>query len=143
MSKDRVSDYIFDLDRFSSFEGRTGPYLQYQAVRIKSILRKAEDQGLTTGPMISPGVDAERGLILELFRLGAVVERSIELRSPHHIAEYVYQVAAVFSRFYDVCHILSEPDRARQSSWLELSVWTLKALERLLDLLGIEIPDRM
>jgi len=143
LSKDRVSDYIFDLDRFSSFEGKTGPYLQYQAVRIKSILRKATEQSLQTGPMIPPEVEAERSLILELLQLGAHIERSIESRSPHHLAEYGYQLAAAFSRFYDLCHILSESDPARQSSWLGLSDWTLRALERLLDLLGIEVPDRM
>lgn len=143
LSKDRVSDYIFDLDRFSSFEGKTGPYLQYQAVRIKSILRKASEQSLQIGPLIPPEVEAERSLILELLQLGAYVERSIESRSPHHLAEYGYQLAASFSRFYDLCHILSESDPARQSSWLGLSDWTLRALERLLDLLGIEVPDRM
>ena len=76
-----MSDYIFDLDRFSSFEGKTGPYLQYQAVRIKSILRKAAEQGFKTGPMIPPEVEVERSLLLELLQFGAFTERSIEARS--------------------------------------------------------------
>jgi arginyl-tRNA synthetase len=139
----RASDYIFDLDRFSSFEGKTGPYLQYAAVRIKSILRKAAERGLTPGEIIPPGVEAERDLMLALLRLPEVVQRAIDLRAPNHVADYAHALAGRFNRFYDVCHILSEPDPARRASWLALVGWTLVALERLLDLLGIEVPDRM
>ncbi len=139
----RASDYVFDLERFSSFEGKTGPYLQYASVRIKSILRRAEEASISAGTMAPPGVDVERDLVLDLLRLPEVVQRAIDLRAPNHIAEFAYGVATRFNRFYDTCHILSEPDPLRQASWLALSTWTLKALERLLDLLGIEIPDRM
>jgi arginyl-tRNA synthetase len=139
----RVSDYVFDLDRFSSFEGKTGPYLQYAAVRIKSILRKAAEAGLSQGEISPPAVDVERDLVIDLLRLPEVVQRAIDLRSPNHVAEFAYGVAGRFNRFYDTCHILSEPDPVRQASWLALSAWALRALERLLDLLGIEIPDRM
>ena len=139
----RTSDYVFDLNRFSSFEGKTGPYLQYAAVRIKSILRKAEDRELSPGEILPPGVDAERGLMLGLLRFPEVIQRSVDLRAPNHVAEYAHNLAGRFNRFYDVCHILSEPDPARQASWLALVAWTLKTLERLLDLLGIEVPDRM
>jgi arginyl-tRNA synthetase len=139
----RVSDYVFDLDRFSSFEGKTGPYLQYAAVRIKSILRRADQAGLTAGDLIPPSVDVERELMLDLLHLPEVVERAINLRAPNHIAEYAYNVAGRFNRFYDVCHILSEPDPSRQGSWLMLATWALAVLDRLLQLLGIEIPDRM
>ncbi|MFV1961344.1 MAG: arginine--tRNA ligase, partial [Acidimicrobiia bacterium] len=139
----RSSDYVLDLERFSSFEGKTGPYLQYAAVRIKSILRKATEQGLSTGNIIGPSVDVERELILELLNLPAVIDRSIELRAPNHIAEYAHTLAGRFNRFYDVCHILSEPDPQQQASWLQLSTWPLAALEHLLDMLGIEIPNRM
>jgi arginyl-tRNA synthetase len=139
----RVSDYVFDLDRFSSFEGKTGPYLQYAAVRIKSILRKAAEAGLSHGEISPPEVDVERDLVLDLLRLPEVIERAIDLRSPNHVAEFAYGVAGRFNRFYDTCHILSEADPVRQASWLALSAWALRALERLLDLLGIEIPDRM
>jgi arginyl-tRNA synthetase len=139
----RISDYVFDLDRFSSFEGKTGPYLQYAAVRVKSILRRAGEQGIGEGPLISPTVDAERDLVLELLRLPEVMDRAISLRAPNHIAEFAYEVAGRFNRFYDTCHILSERDLERRGSWLSLAAWTLRALERLLDLLGIEVPDRM
>jgi arginyl-tRNA synthetase len=139
----RASDYIFDLDRFSSFEGKTGPYLQYAAVRVKSILRRAGQEGLAAGELAPPSVDPERDLTLELLRLPEVVERAIALRAPNHIAEYAYAVAGRFNRFYDACHILTESDPDRQRSWLALAGWTLAVLERLLELLGIEVPDRM
>ncbi len=139
----RVSDYVFDLERFSSFEGKTGPYLQYAAVRIKSILRKAAEAELSAGGITPPEVDAERDLMVDLLRLPEVIQRAIDLRSPNHVAEFAYGVAGRFNRFYDTCHILSETDPVRQASWLTLAEWTLDALQRLLDLLGIEIPDRM
>lgn len=139
----RTSDYVFDLDRFSSFEGKTGPYLQYAAVRIKSILRRASSAGLAPGSLLAPTVDTERDLMLELLRLPEVVGRAIELRAPNHVAEYAFDLAGTFNRFYDTCHILSETDESRRDSWLALSTWALTALERLLDLLGIEVPDRM
>jgi arginyl-tRNA synthetase len=139
----RSSDYIFDLERFASFEGKTGPYLQYAAVRIKSILRHANTQGLSVGPITDPGLDVERLLMLELIHLPEVIDRAIALRAPNHIAEYAHGLAGRFNRFYDECHILSETNPARQSSWLALSQWTLTALEQLLQLLGIETPHRM
>jgi arginyl-tRNA synthetase len=139
----RSSDYILDLERFGSFEGKTGPYLQYAAVRIKSILRKAGERGLSAGTMIEPRVDVERELVLELLNFPEVIDRAIDLRAPNHVADYAHVLAGRFNRFYDACHILSEPDVQFQASWLGLSQWTLATLERLLDLLGIEIPDRM
>jgi arginyl-tRNA synthetase len=143
LSNHRTSNYIFDLDRFSAFEGKTGPYLQYSAVRIKSILRRAADRGLETGDIIAPAVPQERGLMLRLVRLPEVIQRSVDLRAPNVLAEYAYEVATDFSRFYEHCHILSEEDPARQASWLGLVSLTLGVLTLLLDLLGIEIPERM
>jgi arginyl-tRNA synthetase len=139
----RSSDYLFDIDRFSSFEGKTGPYLQYAAVRIKSILRKASEQSLSEGEILSPSVDEERDLLIELLHLPEIVQRSIDLRAPNHLAEYAYTVAGQFNRFYDACHILSEVDPARQASLLAIAGWALRSLETLLDLLGISVPDRM
>jgi arginyl-tRNA synthetase len=139
----RASDYVFDLDRFSEFEGKTGPYLQYAAVRVKSILRKGAEQGLEPGRIIEPAARSERALVLRLLGLPEVIDRAIELRAPNHVAEYSHLLAGEFNRFYDECHILSEEDPAQQASWLAVSAWTLRALELLLHLLGIEIPDRM
>jgi arginyl-tRNA synthetase len=143
LSNHRASNYVFDLDRFASFEGKTGPYLQYSAVRIKSILRKAGEQGLASGPITPASVDAERDLMLYLGRLPQTVERAFELRAPNHLAEYAYDLSTHFNRFYEACHILSESDSARQASWLALVDTTLRQLVLVLDLLGIEIPERM
>ena len=139
----RSSDYVFDLERFSSFEGKTGPYIQYAAVRSKSILRKASERGLEPGPIIAPSVGVERDLALELFRLPEVIDRSIDLRAPNHVAEYAHSLAGQWNRFYGQCHILTETDPARRGSWLALAEWTGSALATLLHLLGIEVPDRM
>lgn len=139
----RTSDYVFDLDRFSSFEGKTGPYLQYAAVRVKSILRKAEERSIDPGPLIPPTTDAERDLILHLLQFPEVIDRTMELRAPNHIAEYAFETAGAFNRFYDTCHILSEEDPARRAGWLGLAKWSLATLELGLHLLGIEVPDRM
>ncbi|MEE8486133.1 MAG: arginine--tRNA ligase [Acidimicrobiia bacterium] len=143
LSNHRMSNYVFDIDRFSAFEGKTGPYLQYSAVRIKSILRKASDAGISAGPFIAPSVDQERVLMLRLVRVQEIVYRAATLRAPNVIAEYAYEVATDFSRFYEHCHILREKDGARQASWLSLVEVTLASQTVLLDLLGIEIPERM
>jgi arginyl-tRNA synthetase len=143
LSNHRTSNYIFDLERFSAFEGKTGPYLQYSAVRIKSILRRAAGQGLEAGEIMAPTVPQERGLMLRLVRLPEVIQRAVDLRAPNVLAEYTYDVATDFSRFYEHCHILSEEDPVRQASWLGLVSLTLTVLTLLLDLLGIEIPERM
>lgn len=143
LSNHRTSNYLFDLDRFVSFEGKTGPYLQYSAVRIKSILRNARNAGLSRGPLVPPVVDSERNLTLFLARLPEVLERAFDLRAPNHLAEYAYELATVFNRFYEQCHILREQDPARQASWLALVDLALGELNLLLDLLGIEVPERM
>jgi arginyl-tRNA synthetase len=139
----RSSDYVFDLERFVSFEGKTGPYLLYGAVRIRSVLRKAGELGLTAGPILPPSVDAERKLMLQLTRLPQVVDRAIEFRAPNQLAEHAYELVAAFSTFYEACHILREEDTGRQASWLNLVDITLRQVELLLSLLAIEAPERM
>lgn len=139
----RTSDYIFDIDRFTSFEGKTGPYLQYGAVRIKSILRNTAEKGFVPGDLLPPQVEAEKNLMLQLDRIDEVLNRTIELRAPNHLAEYAYDLTATFSRFYDSCHVLNEPDSDRRSSLLRLVETTLTVLELSLGFLGIEVPDRM
>jgi arginyl-tRNA synthetase len=143
LSNHRMSNYVFDLDRFASFEGKTGPYLLYGAVRIKSILRRAEELGLSAGNVLPPVHPAERQLMLTVALFPEAVDRAIEGRAPNHVAEYAYGLATDFNRFYDVCHILRQEDKERQASWLTLVTITLATLERSLGLLGIEVPDRM
>ena len=139
----RAKDYVFDLERFSSFEGRTGPYLLYTAVRAKSILRKAQAQGIEPGAIIGPAGSEERELMLKLTELPDVLAHTYETRAPNHLADYVYNLALIFNRFYRDYHILSEEDPARQASWLALSVYTMRQVEHVLSLMGIEVPERM
>jgi arginyl-tRNA synthetase len=139
----RTSNYIFDLDRFVSFEGKTGPYLQYAAVRIHSIERRATGAGITAGPIVAPTVDEERALMLHVSSLPEVIERAWDLRAPNGLAEYAFELSGAFNRFYEHCHILNEEDPARQASWLQLALLTRRVLVQCLDLLGIEIPERM
>lgn len=139
----RAKDYVFDLERFSSFEGRTGPYLLYTAVRTKSILRRAEEAGLQTGQILPPAGEEERELMLKLTELPDVMAYAYETRAPNHLADYVYNLAITFNRFYREFHILSEEDAARQASWLALALYSLQQIELVLSLLGIEVPERM
>ena len=136
-------DYVFDLDRFASFEGKTGPYLLYTAVRIKSILRKASDQNLTIGPLVAPSSNNERSLLLKLAALPDQLKTAYEQRAPHFLCDYVYDLSSVFSAFYRDHHILREGDAARQASWLELSRMSLSVIELVTGILGIDVPDRM
>jgi len=138
----RTSNYVFDLDRFTSFEGKTGPYLLYAAVRIKSVLRKAEEAGFKPGE-ICVGHDAERALVLQLDAFAATLLQAREKRMPHILCEHVYNLAQGFSAFYAALPIASEEDAGLRASRLALSAAVLKQLETGLDLLGIRVPERM
>lgn len=141
LSNHRSSNYVFDLDRFTSFEGKTGPYLLYAAVRIGSILRNASGEPI--GPITRLTGGADSALALHLARFPEIVLRTVELRAPNHLAEYAYELSQVFNRFYEECHILSEPDMELRASWLGLAQLTRTVLTTALDVLGIDVPDRM
>jgi arginyl-tRNA synthetase len=142
LSNSRTTSYVFDLDRFMSFEGKTGPYLLYQAVRIKSLLRKGADQGVTAGPIIITE-PAERDLALTLDAFSQAVTEAYDKRMPHVIAEHAYRLAQAFSKFYAACPVLIAPDAATRDSRLALSKAALDQLETALTLLGIDTPERM
>ncbi len=142
LQHDRESDYIFNISRFSKFEGRTGPYLQYAGVRIKSLLFKAEKAGVAFAPVhIEKAIERQIALTLDRFHL--VVERAAELRKPHILAEHMFALAGLYSQFYHDSRILNEEDSTRAGSWLSLSKAVLAQLELGLSLLGIDIPERM
>ncbi|HEU4825088.1 MAG TPA: arginine--tRNA ligase [Dongiaceae bacterium] len=142
LSNHRIANYVFDLDRFVRFEGKTGPYLLYAAVRIKSILRKAEAQGDTPGAILPPE-PGERDLILALGALPDAIQAAYDERAPNKIADYAYGLAQTFSTYYNQFHILSEQNDALRRSRLGLAALTLRALELSLALLGIDVPERM
>ncbi|MDR6530365.1 arginyl-tRNA synthetase [Caulobacter rhizosphaerae] len=138
----RGTSYVFDLDRFTSFEGKTGPYLLYQSVRIKSILRKATEQKVVSGPIVV-GEPAERDLTLLLDAFEGALSEAYDKKAPNFIAEHAYKLAQTFSKFYAACPILSADEPSVRASRLALAQTTLKQLELALDLLGIEAPERM
>jgi arginyl-tRNA synthetase len=141
LSNYRGTSYKFDLDRFMTFEGKTGPYLLYQAVRIKSILRRAENEGVIAGG-IDIEHDAERALALALDAFDGALTTAYDKKAPHFLAEHAYTLAQAFSGFYSHCPIMSS-DGATRASRLALAGATLRQLTLTLDLLGIEVPERM
>ncbi|MEH6699760.1 MAG: arginine--tRNA ligase [Brevundimonas sp.] len=142
LSNARTTSYIFDLDRFISFEGKTGPYLLYQSVRIKSLLRKAGD-AMPADTAIRVDEPAERDLVLTLDAFSGAVSDAYDKRMPHLVAEHAYRLAQSFSKFYAACPILGAEDATVCASRLALSQATLAQLELALDLLGIATPERM
>ncbi|WP_373004811.1 arginine--tRNA ligase [Hyphomonas sp.] len=138
----RTTNYVFDLDRFTSFEGKTGPYLMYAAVRIKSLLRRAEADGNAPGKIIV-GHDAERTLVLALDGFGAALLGAREKRMPHILCEHVFGLSQAFSGFYGALPIANESDPALRASRLALATAVLKQLEAGLGILGIDVPERM
>ena len=138
----RETDYIFDLDAFTRFEGKTGPYLLYTSVRIKSILRKAAERGFTPGTLAVTG-DPERALMAMLSRYPDVVISAYEALLPNHLCEYLFELAQAFNQFYISCSIINENDAAKRGSWLTLSEVTLTVLVSALSVLGIYVPERM
>ncbi len=142
LSNFRGTSYVFDLDRFMSFEGKTGPYLLYAVVRIRSVLRKANEEGLRAGP-IQIAHQGERDLALALDGFNAALCTAYDKRAPHFLAEHAFALAQAFSAFYAHCPILPEKDEAIRASRLALAGAALRQLEICLDLLGVEAPERM
>ena len=142
LSNVRTTNYIFDLERFISFEGKTGPYLLYAAVRVKSLARRAEAEGVKPGP-IKVELDAERALVLALDGFNDALRGAYDKRMPHILCEHAYALGQAFSGFYAAAPILVESDPVKKASRLALALATLKQLEIVLGLIGIDIPERM
>ena len=138
----RTTNYVFDLDRFTSFEGKTGPYLMYAAVRVKSVLRKAAENGHSAGKVVV-SEDTERALVLQLDGFGAALLGAREKRMPHILCEHLYGLAQAFSSFYAALPIAAESDGEKRASRLALADAVRHQLETGLGLLGIDVPARM
>ncbi len=145
LSNQASKDYIFDMDRFTSFEGDTGPYILYTIVRIKSILGKYEEQGgkLTEIVISEATSDSEKSLMLELTKFHGMMETACEEIAPHRICAYIYDLANAFNRFYHETKILTEEDGEKKAGWIALLVLTRDVLETCIDLLGFSAPERM
>lgn len=145
LSNQASKDYIFDVDRFTSSEGNTGPYILYTIVRIKSILRKYEEMGGTAGDgqITASTNESEKALQLELTKFNSVMETAYEESAPHKICAYIYDLANAFNKFYHETKILGSEDEAAKKSWIALLLLTRKELETCIDLLGFEAPEKM
>jgi arginyl-tRNA synthetase len=143
LSSVRTSDYVFDLDKFSAFEGKTGPYLLYMAVRAKSILRKARQEGLVAGTLLIPQNAQERTLLLKLTEFSEAVHSAFQKRSPSDLCDYSFDLCTSFSRFYRDVPVLNEENAPRRASYLKLCQVFLGCLTKALELLGIDVPERM
>lgn len=145
LSNQASKDYIFDIDRFTSFEGNTGPYILYTIVRIKSILNKYHALGKDeSGAVIKAAHSkSEKDLMLELSKFNAVMENAFEETAPHKICSYIYDLANAFNSFYHGTKIMSEENETVQKSYIRLLELTKSVLETCIDVLGFSAPERM
>ena len=144
LSNQASKDYCFDIERFTSFEGNTGPYILYTIVRINSILKKyTAKNSLPDAPILGAHSASEKNLMLVLSRFNAMMENAYEEKAPHKICAYIYELANAFNGFYHETKILSEEDFKVQASYIGLLVLTKNILETCIDVLGFSAPDRM
>ena len=145
LSNQAAKDYVFDIDRFTSFEGNTGPYILYTIVRIKSILSRYQSEGnrIEEARLLTAVGEGEKALMLEVAKFGDTMESVYSEIAPHRICAYIFDLANVFNRFYHETKILSEEDATRKASYIALLKITQSVLEVCIDLLGFEAPDRM
>ena len=144
LSNQASKDYIFDIDRFTSFEGNTGPYILYTIVRIKSILHKYHDLGKSAeGAVITSAHSESEKNLLEISKFNAVIDGAFADTAPHKICSYIYDLANAFNSFYHETKIMSEEDETVQKSYIRLLELTKSVLETSIDLLGFSAPERM
>ena len=144
LSNQASKDYCFDIERFTSFEGNTGPYILYTIVRIKSILKKyTAKNSLPDAPILGAHSASEKNLMLVLSRFNAMMENAYEEKAPHKICAYIYELANAFNGFYHETKILAEEDAGKQKSYIALLKVTKDVLEACIDVLGFEAPERM
>ena len=146
LSNQAAKDYIFDIERFTSFEGDTGPYILYTMVRIKSILARFSAEGgagADSCTLLTPAGKAEKELMMELAGFGAMMEGAYAELAPHRVCAYIYQLSNAFNSFYHSTRILTEENTAQKESWIALLLLTLRILEACTDVLGFGAPDRM
>lgn len=145
LSNQASKDYVFDLDRFTSFEGDTGPYILYTIVRIKSILNKYKEQGGSpdTAELMDAVSASEKDLMMQLAGFKSTMESAGAELAPHKICAYIYDLANAFNRFYHETRILAEEDEKRKEGLIALLVLTKEIMETCIDVLGFSAPDRM
>lgn len=137
----RTTDYIFNLEKSVSFEGKTGPYILYTAVRIKSLLRDIKDDFANADIILSNKSD--KALAMKLCEFDEAIEKSFDVRGVHILVQYIYELATIFNDFYHNCKIGPEENLPLKKSWLKLSQMTLTVFERFASIIKINIPERM
>lgn len=145
LSNQASKDYIFDMDRFTSFEGDTGPYILYTIVRIKSILAKYREQGgsLEGLSMQAAADEAEKALMMQLAQFNTMMQSAAEEAAPHKVCAFVYDLANAFNHFYHGTRILGEEDETRRKGLIALLTLTRDVLETCIDVLGFAAPEKM
>ncbi|MBO4484936.1 MAG: arginine--tRNA ligase [Lachnospiraceae bacterium] len=143
LSNQSTKDYIFDIERFTSFEGNTGPYILYTMVRIKSILAKIADTPVRERTAKREYGAEESALLLTIARFSDNVEKAVTELAPMRICQYIYELADCFNGFYHANKIVTEPDEAKKAEWISLLKTTLGILNDCIDMLGFEAPDKM
>ncbi len=145
LSNQASKDYVFDIDRFTSFEGDTGPYLLYTVVRIKSILKRYAENGGSLEGLACKNYSntSEKNLMMQLVLFNSMMESAYEEIAPHKVCAYLYDLANAFNSFYHETKILSEEDEERKAGWIALLSLTKNVAESCMDVLGFSAPERM
>lgn len=143
MLPNRTSDYVFDPVKFSDTNGKTGPYLLYNTVRIKSIFKNVKSMGIKYRTFDKISTSIEREIIIHLIELSSVLERAIEGKILNEICEYIFKLTNLYNTFYSDNYILKETDKSKQASWLVMSEIVLRTNLFILNILGINVPDKM
>lgn len=139
----RATDYNFDIDKFTDLNGKTGTYLLYSTIRMKSLLTKAQEAKIIPNEYLSINTNIERKIILAMLDLKRIIKRSFENYSLNEICEYLYKITNLYNNFYSENHILTEKDKEKQISWLTLTKIIYDNNCYLLNILGINIPNKM
>ena len=147
LSNQASKDYVFDIEKFTSFEGDTGPYILYTIVRMRSIMQRyAEQSGAKDPASLRTGLPAgpvEKKLMMDIAGFNAMMEGAYADCAPHRVCAYIYQLSNDFNSFYHATRILTEQDQAQKESWIALLYLTERVLSRCIDVLGFSAPSRM
>ena len=137
----RATDYVFEIEKFADLEGKTGPYLLYSTIRMKSLLKKANNIEVVSAK--EKIEETESNIVLELLELGNILEKSLEIKSLNEIAEYLYRLTSLYNKFYSENKVLTEEDKEKQETWIILTNIVYNVNMFLLDILGIKVPEKM
>lgn len=145
LSNQATKDYVFDIDRFTSFEGNTGPYILYTIARINSILKKYQDtcENAENGEILPPSAEPEKTLMLALSRYSDVMLTCFEELAPHKICAYIYELSNALNHFYHETKIIAEEDKKKQAGYISLVTLTRNVLMTCINVLGFDAPERM